>query len=59
MRVAPMLREVADRTPGMIRLLPDMPPIIVPIWPVAHENLHLSPRIRLVQSILRGGLARM
>lgn len=59
MGVAPMLREVADRTPGMIRLLPDMPPIVVPIWLVTHEDLHLSPRIRLVQRILADGLARM
>lgn len=59
MGVAPMLREVADRTPGMIRLLLDMPPIVVPIWLVTHEELHLSPRIRLVQRILAEGLARM
>lgn len=59
MGVAPMLREVADRTPGLIRLLPDMPPIVVPVWLVVHEDLQLSPRIRLVQRILAEGLARM
>lgn len=59
MGVAPMLREVAERTPGMIWLLPDMPPIVVPIWLVTHEDLHLSPRIRLVQRILAEGLAQM
>lgn len=59
MGVAPMLREVADRTPGVIRLLPDMPPIVVPIWLVVHEDLLLSPRIRVVQRILAEGLARM
>ncbi|MFN7003851.1 MAG: hypothetical protein ACK4NW_10535 [Roseinatronobacter sp.] len=42
MDVAPMLREVADRTPGMICLVPDMQPIGMPIWLVAHEDLHLS-----------------
>ncbi|MDD7969949.1 LysR family transcriptional regulator [Roseinatronobacter alkalisoli] len=56
--VAPMLREVAERTPGVVRLLPDMPPIVVPIWLVTHEDLHLSPRIRLVQRMLAEGLAR-
>jgi len=59
MGVAPMLREVADRTPGVIRLLPDMAPIVVPIWLVAHEDVQLSPRIRVVQRILAEGLARM
>ncbi len=59
MGVAPMLRDVADRTPGVIRLLPDMPPIVVPIWLVVHEDLSLSPRIRVVQRILAEGLARM
>lgn len=59
MGVAPMLREVADRTPGVIRLLPDMPPIVVPIWLVVHEDLLLSPRIRVVKRILAEGLARM
>ncbi len=59
MGVAPMLREVADRTPGVVRLLPDMPPITVPIWLVTHEDLQLSPRIQVVHGILAEGLARM
>lgn len=59
MGVAPMLREVADRTPGMIRLLPDMPPITVPIWLVTHADMQLSPRIRVVHHILAEGLARI
>lgn len=52
MGVAPMLREIADRTPGVTRLLPDMPPISVPVWLVTHAEMQLSPRIRLVQGIL-------
>ncbi len=59
MGVTPMLREVADRTPGVIRLLPEMPPIVVPIWLVTHEDLQPSPRIQVVQRILAEGLARM
>lgn len=59
MGVAPMLREIAERTPGVTRLLPDMPPIIVPIWLVTHAEMQSSPRICLVQSILAEELARM
>ena len=57
--VAAMLREVADRTPGVRRLVPDMAPIPVPIWLVTHRDLQSSPRIRLVQSILAEELSRM
>lgn len=59
MGVAAMLREIADRTPGVTRLLPDMPPIPVPIWLVTHAELQASPRIRVVQQILAEELARM
>lgn len=59
MGVAAMLREVAARTPGVRNLLPEMPPIPVPIWLVTHQELQSSPRIRLVQRILAEELARM
>ena len=59
MGVAPMLQEIADRTPGVTRLLPDMPPISVPIWLVTHVQMQSSPRIRLVQASLAEKLARM
>ncbi len=55
--VAPMLRDVADRTPGVRRLCPTMAPIPVPIWIVTHEELQATPRIRAVQKILADGLA--
>jgi DNA-binding transcriptional LysR family regulator len=50
--VAAMLREVADRTPDVLRLPLDLPPISVPVWLVTHRGLAASPRIRLVQKIL-------
>lgn len=59
MGVGAMLREVADRTPGVVNLLPDMAPIPVPIWLVTHQELQSSPRIRLVQAIVAEELARM
>jgi DNA-binding transcriptional LysR family regulator len=57
--VAPMLREIADHTPGVVRLLPDMKPIPVPVWIVTHRELQASPRIRLVHRILSEELARL
>jgi hypothetical protein len=51
--------NLADQTPGVRRLVPDMPPIPVPIWLVTHRELQSSPRIRLVQSILAEELSRM
>lgn len=59
MGVAPILREVADRTPGMVRLFPDASPIRSPIWIVIHEHLQASPKIRLVRRILEEGLTEM
>lgn len=59
MGVAAMLREVADRTPGVTNLLPDMPPLRFPIWLVTHQELQSSPRIHVVQRILAEELARM
>lgn len=54
-----MLREVADRTPGVRRLVPDMAPIPVPVWLVTHRELERSPRIRLVQAILAEELSAL
>lgn len=59
MGVGVMMRNVAERTPGMVNLLPDMAPIPVPIWLVTHQELHSSPRIRRVQEIMAEELVRM
>lgn len=59
MGVAVMMREVVERTPGVVNLLPDMAPIPVPIWLVTHQELQSSRRIRLVQTIVAEELARM
>jgi DNA-binding transcriptional LysR family regulator len=57
--IAPMLREVGDRTPDVRRLPLDIPPIVFPVWLITHRALASSPRIRLVQKILSDELARM
>lgn len=59
MGVALMMRRVAEQTPGMVDLLPDMAPIPVPLWLVVHQELQSSPRIRLVQTIMAEELARL
>lgn len=59
MGVAMMMRAVAERTPGMVNLLPRMAPIPVPIWLVTHQELQSTPRIRLVQEIMAEELARI
>jgi len=53
-----MLREIAERTPGVIRLSPGLPRIPVPVWLVSHRDLHTSPRVRLVFDILAEELRR-
>lgn len=59
MGVAAMLREVAEGTPDIVQLLPDIEPIRVPIWLVTHRELHTSRRIRVVHDILAEELARI
>ncbi len=46
--VCMMLKEIAELMPGVIRLLPALPGITVPVWLVSHRELHTSRRVRLV-----------
>ncbi len=59
MGVAAMLEEVATRTPGIVRLLPDLLSFAVPVWLVTHRELHSSRRIRVVHDILARELAQI
>ncbi len=59
MGVSVMMQAVAERTPGVVNVLPDMTPIPVPIWLVTHQELESSPRVRLVQTIIAEELARI
>lgn len=58
MGVGVMMREVGEQTPGVVRLLPELRPIPVPIWLVTHQELQSRPSIRLVQAIMAQELAR-
>ena len=50
--VCVMLQEIAERTPGIVRLFPALPGIPVPIWLVSHNELRTSRRVRIVFDIL-------
>ena len=53
-----MAEGVADQTPGVECVLPDLDPIPVPVWLVTHRELHTSRRIRLVFDVLAETLGK-
>lgn len=57
--VCMMLREIAERTPGLVRLLPQVPAVSVPVWLVTHRELRTSARVRLVFDVLADELTRI
>jgi len=52
-----MLRECAERMPGLLRL-PGVPGIPVPVWLVTHRELHTSRRVRVVFDVIAEQLSR-
>ncbi|MYM56083.1 LysR family transcriptional regulator [Thalassovita mangrovi] len=50
--------QLAQGTPGMERVLPDLEPIVFPVWLATHRELHTSRRIRLVFDLLADHLSR-
>lgn len=48
MGISVMSTQVGDSTPGVERVLPDLEPIVYPVWLITHRELHTSRRIRLV-----------
>ena len=57
MGIGAMVDEIARDTPGIIRVLDDVPPLRFPIWLVTHRELRTSRRIRVVFEALAQGLA--
>ncbi|MCC6558656.1 MAG: LysR family transcriptional regulator [Polyangiaceae bacterium] len=47
-----VIDEVGDAEPLVERVLPDMAPIPVPAWLVAHREVHTSRRVRMVFDLL-------
>jgi DNA-binding transcriptional LysR family regulator len=50
--------DVARGLPGLVRVLPDLPPLPVPVWLVTHRDLHTSRRIRVVFDFLAEAMAQ-
>jgi len=57
MGIGAMMDEIARDTPGVVRVLDDVPPVRFPIWLVTHRELRTSRRIRVVFEALAQGLA--
>lgn len=57
MGIGAMVDEIARDTPGIVRVLDDVPPVRFPIWLVTHRELRTSRRIRVVFEALAQGLA--
>lgn len=56
--IGAMMDEIAQKTPGVVRVLDDVPPVQFPIWLVTHTELHTSRKIRVVFDFLAEGLAQ-
>ena len=54
--IGAMMNEIARDTPGIVRVLDDVPPVRFPIWLVTHRELRTSRRIRVVFEGLAKGL---
>ena len=52
MGLAFMDSRVVEKFTGLVRVLPDLPPIEYPIWLRTHRELHTSQKIRLVFDLL-------
>lgn len=55
--IGAMVDEIARDTPGIVRVLDEVPPVRFPIWLVTHRELRTSRRIRVVFDALAQGLA--
>jgi DNA-binding transcriptional LysR family regulator len=53
-----VMDEVGDAEPRVRRVLPDLPPLPVPIWLTTHREIRTSRRIRAVFDLLAEELSR-
>jgi len=56
MGIGAMMDDLACDTPGIVRVLDDVPPVRFPIWLVTHRELRTARRIRVVFDALARGL---
>ena len=53
-----VMDEVGDAEPRVRRVLPELPPLPVPIWLATHRELHTSRRIRVAFDLLAAELGK-
>jgi len=53
-----MAADIGDVEPDVVQVLPDLDPIVVPVWLVTHREVHTSRRVRLVFDLMAKELAR-
>lgn len=53
-----MAADIGDVEPGVVQVLPDLDPIVIPVWLVAHREVHTSRRVRLVFDLIAAELGR-
>lgn len=56
--IAGMPQRIGDAESSVMRVLPSMKPMFVPMWLVSHRGLNTSRRVRMVFDILARSLAR-
>ena len=49
---------IGDAEPAVRRVLPDIAPVIFPVWLATHRELHTSRRVRVVFDLLAEALSR-
>lgn len=51
--------HIGDKEAKVVQVLPDMPPLIFPIWLVAHRELNTNRRVRMVFDLLAAELKKL
>jgi DNA-binding transcriptional LysR family regulator len=53
-----MTQDIGDHDPELVRVLPDRPPLVFPLWLVCHRELKTNLKIRLVFDVLLNELVQ-
>lgn len=51
--------SVAQREPSLVQVMPDLPPMVFPLWLTAHRELNTSRRVRLVFDLMAEELSQL
>ncbi|WP_394691536.1 LysR family transcriptional regulator [Hoeflea sp.] len=54
-----MAADIGDAERDVVQVLPELAPVDVPVWLVAHREVHTSRRVRLVFDLMAEELARV